>query len=238
MSDYLIEDEELDEQLYGVHYDVDSVMPEFFRGKLSEMSERHILEVVKDIILKNKNNSHSLHCFRDDTFILNLMNNVPEEDLEKYLINTLKYSLSQECDHKYVLCFRRAIPSEYPKTENFWSTDYSEVLSGLSAEISVEQRQHSVINVTTLDKLEEHGIVQTDRGVSDGEVSIDPNKDFDGIMFRFKPTLEYLALERFLNNGGVTRTEMLERLAANKYERMKAQGLPINIPNQDNGVHI
>lgn len=186
----MIEDEELNEELYGIPCWAEDVYTGAYKGKISKISDKKLVELVKYFMKLNEESKYSLMSFMKEDFIVNLINNVEIEDVSKYLINTMKYQLKKEYDSKYVLCFRRAVPSEYPKTENFWSTEFGEVHNGLTPEIVGAERLHSVINVTTLDKLEEHGVVVTGRGVSDGEIAIDPNKAFDS---------NFLDINLFLN---------------------------------------
>ena len=234
----MIENDELNEELYGIPCYAEDIYPSIYRGKISKISDKRLVELVKYFMELNEESKYSLMSFMHEDFLVNLINNVEIDDISNYLINTMKYHLGKECNHEYVLCFRRAIPSEYPKTENFWSNEFGEVYNGLTPEIIGPQRLHSVINVTTLDKLEKHGIVFTGKGVSDGEIAIDPNKNFDSILFRYKPISEYYELLEFLKNGGITRKELLEELYENRYERMKKQGLPIEEPIHNSKMHI
>lgn len=101
---------------------------------------------------------------------------------------------------------------------------------GLKSEINKEQRMHSVIMVTTLQKLINHGIVITNRGVSDGEIAIDPNKNFNQFLFMYKPQGEFYSLVNFLEKGGISREELLTQLRNTAVERAIKQGLPLNQP--------
>lgn len=224
----MIENKELDEKLYGLRLLVDYVCPAFFDGYLSKISMNELPKAVRCFMKMARKYKLTIQCFEDEMFMLNLLNHVELDDVPKYIDNTSKYLMRKECDHRFVLCFRRALPSDYPKNENFWTTDYRIASCCLRYEISGPLRLHSVIHVTTLGKLEEHGIVNTTTGaVTDGEIAIDPNKNFDGILFRYKLSDEYDELEEYLNNGGITRQELLDKCEATKYERMKNQGLPV-----------
>lgn len=166
--------------------------------------------------------------FNNDDFFTNFVNVIPTEEQEKYINNTIKFSYTNEqYDPNYVIVVRRAVPSYESKPENFWTTNSNEVFNGLTAEIKNEQRLHSVIMVSTLGKLMEHGIVTTDRGVSDGEVAIDPNVPFDNFLFMYKPRNEFYKLVDYVENGGLKREAVLEQLKSTAYERAIKQGLPL-----------
>ena len=215
------------QQFYGIPAYVDDVYPPFVDGKISQMSVAQLKSYVNQV--KSMNSEYNLPCFMNDDFIVNMINNVGFEEIEKYMINTAKYNDHKNLDYdeNYVLFFRRAIPSEEAKTENFWSESFNEVAMGLRHEIQGEQRFHSVINVTTLKDLRNHGVVTTDRGISDGEISIDPNKNFSKFLFRYKPVSEIFELNRYLENGGISRKELLLRLEKDRIDIMKLQGLPV-----------
>lgn len=170
----------------------------------------------------------------DEDFFTNFINSVPKEEQEKYIKNTIDYDNGYGnkslYDPNYVLVTRRAVPSYESKPENFWSVDPKETLMGLKSEINKEQRMHSVIMVTTLQKLINHGIVITNRGVSDGEIAIDPNKNFNQFLFMYKPQGEFYSLVNFLEKGGISREELLTQLRNTAVERAIKQGLPLNQP--------
>ena len=173
---------------------------------------------------------------RDEDFFTNFINSIPEEEQDKYIKSTIEYDsgygINNQYDPNYVLVTRRAVPSYESKPENFWSTDSNETLNGLKNEIRQEQRMHSVIMVTTLQKLTNHGRVITNRGVSDGEIAIDPNKNFDQFLFMYKPQREFYSLVSFLESGGISREELLNQLKMTAVERAIKQGLPIKQSNE------
>lgn len=178
----------------------------------------------------------SATIFRDDDFFTNFINSVPSEEQEHYIENTINYAYNgkqkKEYNPNYVIVARRAVPSYESKPENFWSVDPNEPLNGLSNEIQKEQRLHSVIMVSTLGKLIEHGIVSTNRGVSDGEIAIDPNKNFSDFLFMYKPQREFYQLVDYLEKGGIKREKLLEQLKDTAVERAIKQGLPIKAKNE------
>lgn len=168
---------------------------------------------------------------RNADFFTNFINYIPPEEYSKYIENTINYGFHDATrkpyDPNYVLVARRAVPSYKSKPENFWSTDPNEPLCGLKNEIQNEERLHSVIMVSTLGKLLNHGQVYTSRGRSDGEIAIDPNKNFSDFLFMYKPHSEFFELVDYLKNGGIKREELLEQLRATAAERAIAQGLPV-----------
>lgn len=171
-----------------------------------------------------KDNALEKTVFRDASFLREFLKKVPSEEQLKYVENTYKYGLEDNCDHKYVIVTRRAIPSEQPKREGFWTSEHRTALSGLRREIpeNSPERLHSVIMVSTLGKLEEHGI---DKGMgprSDGEIRIDASKPFSDFLFMYKPKKEKEKLKEYLENGGMTRKEVLEKRQEKSKERRRS----------------
>lgn len=82
-------------------------------------------------------------------------------------------------DPRYVLFFRRTQPSESPKPEYYWTSDFGEVQRGLSQEIRGKDRDTSVILCSTLEDI-----------ASDAGVMRDINDD-NGIAVRTLYTGEY-----------------------------------------------
>jgi hypothetical protein len=60
-------------------------------------------------------------------------------------------------DPKKVLFFRVTQPSQTPKPEYYWTSDFFETRNGLSAEIPSEQRRTAVILVADLETLDARG---------------------------------------------------------------------------------
>lgn len=171
--------------------------------------------------------------FKDEDFFTNFINSIPFEEQEQYIENTINYAYNEDYDPNYVIVVRRAVPSYESKPENFWAVNSNEPLNGLSNEIRNEQRLHSVIMVSTLEKLTEHGIVSTNRGTTDGEIAIDPNKSFSDFLFMYKPQLEFYQLVDYLEKGGIKREKLLEQLKETALERAIRQGLPVKEKNND-----
>ncbi len=167
----------------------------------------------------------SITVFRDAAFLRKFLSIVPNDEQFKYVENTYKYTFDKECEHKYAILTRRAVPSNEPKPEAFWTKEHRVALSGLRQEIPLgsPQRLHSVIMCTTLDKLEEHGIDDTIAIKSDGQVSIDLDKPFTDFLFMYKPEKEKEDLEQYLKNGGKSREEVLAELRINADERKRLQ---------------
>ena len=164
--------------------------------------------------------------FCDANFLRNFLEIVPELEQIKYVENTCKYHMDEECDHNFVIVTRRAVPSNELKPESFWSTEHKQVVSGLRKELPLgsPQRLHSVIMVTTIGRLENHGIATTDGGATDGEISIIPTKTFSEFLFMYKPESEIVELKKYLENGGISREELLEQLKISASERIQKPG--------------
>lgn len=208
-------------KFYGIVYDLD--------GKYTDEEA----EQIKSQYISKYGNIFLCTFFSDDNFFRNFINNIPEEEQEKYIENTIKYQIDKKCDKNYVIVGRRAVPSYESKPENFWTTEANEVFRGLRNEIQKEQRLHSVIMVSTLGRLIEHGLSDTvGKGGSDGEIVIDPNKNFNQFLFMYKPRDEFWQLFDYLESGGTTREELLVQLRETAIERAKKQGLQIKTENQ------
>lgn len=172
-----------------------------------------------------KEKALSITVFRDAAFLRKFLSIVPNDEQFKYVENTYKYTFDKECEHKYAILTRRAVPSDEPKPEAFWTKEHRVALYGLRQEIPLgsPQRLHSVIMCTTLDKLEAHGIDDTIYIKSDGQISIDLDKPFTDFLFMYKPEKEKEDLEQYLKNGGKSREEVLAELRVNADERKRLQ---------------
>lgn len=202
---------------------------------VDELEDKYSDEEKKELLSKWESKYGSIikyQFFGDMDFLTNFINKIPAEEWDKYISNTINYkggyAKKDEYDPKYVIVARRAVPSYESKPENFWTSNANEVFRGLSNEIRKEQRLHSVIMISTLEKLNQHGRVYTNRGVSDGEIALDPNKTFSEFLFRYKPGRELSGLQQYLDNGGKSREEVLAELRETAVERAIAQGLPVN----------
>ena len=228
-----------DEKTYGIVCFLEDIEPDFVNGNIRNMTIEEIEQIIKKIRKIYDDNEIDAPEFKYDDFLINLINNVDIEDIIKYMINTSNYHKGKEYDENYVLCFRRAVPSDYPKPETFWSTSFPTVLMGLHREIPIgsAQRLHSVISVTTLARLKQHGLIATTGAVSDGEIAINPNESFSNFIFRYKPINEFYELQDYLNNGGISRDELLEKFIESSAERMKLQGISEDVPSENGGYH-
>ena len=211
-----------------------------FYGVVDELEDKYSdteKKEIKDRLIAKFGDNLSATIFRDEDFFTNFINSIPLEEQDQYIENTINYALNgkskKQYDPSYVIVARRAVPSYESKPENFWSTDPNEPLNGLGNEIPKEQRLHSVIMVSTLGKLIEHGIVTTNRGVSDGEIAIDPNKNFSDFLFMYKPQREFYQLVDYLEKGGIKRETLLEQLRATATGRAINQGLSIKTKIED-----
>lgn len=202
---------------------------------VDELEDKYSDEEKKELLSKWESKYGSIinyEFFGDMDFLTNFINKIPAEEWDKYVSNIINYkdgyAKKDEYDPKYVIVARRAVPSYESKPENFWTSNANEVFRGLSNEVRKEQRLHSVIMISTLEKLNQHGRVYTNRGVSDGEIALDPNKAFSDFLFRYKPGRELYSLQQYLDNGGKSREEVLAELRKTAMERAIAQGLPVN----------
>ena len=245
-------DEDLEKEyynmaLYGYHED-DEYHLQYGSNEFNQLHER--IQAIKPYVQRifeqlesdpDKFPSNFIYLGYDSNFryrrvpnkdlILNLFLGTSIEEAEKYIKNTVMYEQgSQDIDKNYVMCFRRAIPAEEPLYDNFWTKPYSsESFSGLNVEQPKDSpiRLHSVIKVTSLAELEKHGIIHSERLGSEGEITIDPNKKFEGVLFQYKDSRELFDLMRYIDNGGKTRQELLRESLERYYDRTKLQGLPI-----------
>lgn len=165
--------------------------------------------------------------FRDAEFLRNFIKQIPLDEQFLYAENTCNYQLNKECNHDYVIVTRRSVYSEIPKPETFWTTEHRVALNGLELELpsGSPQRLYSYILVSTLSKLEKHGLSYTSNGCSDGEIVIDPYKPFSDFIFVYKPEKEIKLLKDYLANGGISKEELLYELQKISEDRMKRQGL-------------
>lgn len=96
---------------------------------------------------------------------------------EGYRIN-IDEVIRQGIDPSFVLFFRLTQPSEKPKPEWFWTSDYFETRFGLQREIPPEQRSTAVILVADLLTINEnHGLIQDindDNGLAVRQIGFAP----------------------------------------------------------------
>lgn len=74
----------------------------------------------------------------------------------------VEYLRSQGIDPKKVLFFRTTQPSDTPKPEYYWTSDYFETRRGLRQEIPTEQRRQSITLVADLETIAQNGGLITD----------------------------------------------------------------------------
>jgi len=109
-----------------------------------------------------------------------------------YKIN-VGYLPSVGIDASKVLFFRITQPSDEPKPEYYWTSDYFETVRGLDAEVSGEQRENAVILVADLATINENeGLIQDindDEGISIRQIGTGPFDQKKAIA-KFKSTYE------------------------------------------------
>jgi hypothetical protein len=200
-----------------------------------EMYGEYTAEEQKIIEIWNKKladkNILEYTVFSDANFLREFLNVIPNSEQFEYVKNTCDYYIGRACNYDYVIVTRRAVPSETPKPEVFWTTEHRVVISGLRRELPEKspQRLHSVVMVSTLGNLKRHGFSDTSGGSSDGEIVIDPNKNFSDFLFMYKPEYEIKYLDSYLKDGGITREALLLELKKTANKRMRLQGLEVDI---------
>src|SRR3989344_2287990 len=103
-----------------------------------------------------------------------------ERRKEMGLTLNLEYLRSIDIDPSKVLFFRRTDPAETdPRPERYWTSDYGEVLSGLTAEIGYPRRANTVVLVADLQTIEAvgRGLIQDindDSGISVCQITNNP----------------------------------------------------------------
>ncbi|MFA5413351.1 MAG: hypothetical protein WC348_02330 [Patescibacteria group bacterium] len=73
-----------------------------------------------------------------------------------YKIN-VDYLKTKGIDPSKILFFRATQPSDTPKPEYYWTSDYFETQRGLTVEISAEQRKTAIILVADLETISRNG---------------------------------------------------------------------------------
>lgn len=73
-----------------------------------------------------------------------------------YKIN-IEYLRTIDIDPSKVLFFRATQPSDQPKPEYYWTSDYFETQRGLTVEIPPEQRKTAIILVADLETIDKNG---------------------------------------------------------------------------------
>ncbi len=116
------------------------------------MNETNLKEIIKNSSafndLKRNAGFFSGEATIDDPASLH-QNGVRRRSETGAIIN-LDYIREKGIDPSKVLFFRRTQPSDSPKPEYFWTTDFFETVSGLQVEIPEPQRQTSVILISDM----------------------------------------------------------------------------------------
>ena len=158
--------------------------------------------------------------FRDPDFLDGFVQHIPLEQQMQYVENTNNFQASDgQFDPRYVLVTRRAVQSDEPKPEPYWSVEHRTPRLGLRRELpeNSAQRILSEIMVSTLGALQEHGDDQVDwdGAASDGEVRVNKTPfDKEKVLFTYKPGAEQAQLEAYLAGGGKSREDVLAELKA------------------------
>jgi hypothetical protein len=155
---------------YGVEYFKD---PDFYNSLPEEI--RNSDERLKEYIYNSENFSSIISAerskrWKDDVTSLFGEEVILDESVhhdgrvrraeEGYKIN-VEYLKTIGIDPEKVLFFRVTQPTETPKPEYYWTSDYFETRQGLTAEIPHEQRLLSIILVSDLATINENeGLIQ------------------------------------------------------------------------------
>lgn len=169
--------------------------------------------------------------FCDADFMRAFQENIPAEEQFTYVENTNNFQMEyggwkqeekEKYDPAYVLVTRRAVPSDTPKPEMYWTYEHRTARIGLRNEIPLgsAQRAYSVIMVSTLQKLLDHGLYHKQGGVSDGEIAINPEPfDPKDMLFTYKPEFEKYDMYGF----DKTKEEVLEELKQAALQRAESK---------------
>lgn len=154
---------------------------------------------------------------KDPDFVENFISRIttPEEQL-KYVLNTSKFLSRQGAndvsyDPEYVLVFRRSLPSNDPKSERHWTTEYITARRGLTREIPHgPHRLYSIILCSTLaDVLKDGGpSSEPNSATSDGEIKVDtPFYDQKRCIISFRPKDQEEELKKYQKTDGAMSLE-------------------------------
>ncbi len=153
-----------------------------------------------------------IYFLKDRDFVDNFILNIPNlDEQKKFIINSSNYELGYKYNSKYVLFFRRTLPSDIVKPEEYWTNEYKVVKRWLKLEISWVYRIHSIILCDSLKNiLSKWGKKEKIWGYSDWELYIDfPDYDQKNSLFLFKPFDEQLLLEDFRKSNNYISSEQL-----------------------------
>ncbi len=179
-------------------------------------------------IFQNENILDGSH-FSDGDFVDCFLRVVPNESEQlKYVENTCNYvSGKRSYNPDYVLVSRRSVLGDKPKPEAFWTTQHSVAYCGLRKEIPEPVRYFTSIMISTLGKLEKHGLSETNGGSSDGEVVIDRTKPFSDFLFIYQLPQDKEKMDRYIKNGGKSKQQILKHYADTVASRSRAQGFEL-----------
>ncbi len=208
----------------GIFDEIDSLLENNNKNLYGEYTPEE--ETLVDTWNRMLKGDLSYTVFKDANFLHNFIKNVDQNEWFNYVSNTYHMFKGEEYDPKYVIVTRRSILGDKAKPEAFWTTEHREVISGLTNEMpkGSPERLYSSIMVTTLDKLISHGLSYTNNGSSDGEIVIDPTKTFDEFLFVYKPENELKELDSYIQNGGISKEELLQKYKDSAIARLEAQG--------------
>jgi len=160
-------------------------------------------------------------CLRDPDFVENFSHKITEpSEQDRYVLNTSAYLSGLDkpkYDPHYVLTFRRSLPSDKPKPEQHWTTDYTTAIRGLRQEVWGTHRLHSVILCSTLEELNRVGLDnnQEVKAVSDGEIKIKATPfDQNTCIAKYRPREQQNKLNAYMKTkNAVTLEVLLSQLA-------------------------
>lgn len=177
--------------------------PGGFRGLIGSNPETPLSRVATELDLPHA----VINMAKDTDFYPQFAAAVPNpEEQARFLKNTAQFLLEQESDPRYVLMFRRTLPSPAPKPEAHWTSDFVTARNGLRNEIPEgPHRYHSVILCATLAEILKEGGLAPDsmpRGTSDGEIKI-VSKAFEQArsIVIFKPAHESEKLNTYMTRA-------------------------------------
>jgi hypothetical protein len=171
--------------------------------------------------------------FRDPDFIAAFIQAVPDmHEQILFVINTDRYLFSpREADPKYVLLFRRTLPSSHEKPEEHWSSEYSTARMGLRREIAGAQRLHSVLLCDTIAHLQEitGGFSENPNDAqSDGEIKFKATPiDQKSLRLVFRPADQEKELQQYLQQPDALSLDQVQQLVTqSKTKRSPIAGAP------------
>ncbi|MDO8528426.1 MAG: hypothetical protein Q7S06_00870 [Nanoarchaeota archaeon] len=178
-------------------------------------------ETVLSPLIKELNLSVSAsQLCRDKDFVNAFVQAIPnKKEQEKYLINTSRYEDGEDFDSRYVLFFRRTLPSRTPTYEEHWTNVYMQARKGLTVEIPEgPQRLHTIIVCDSLDRLQPYQKKEEVRAFTDGEIVVNlPKYDQSKSLLRFKPENEKEELSEYLKKkGALTPQQLRDQIERNK----------------------